>query len=104
LNTDLESGLTPKAAHDKLVTDGPNVVSPKQRGYLLTGFNVLYACSLLCWISWEPLGDPSLYNLGLGIIIALISSFFTWFQEHNEIDQAIASARHHGAERWSHDH
>eukprot|EP01125_Pyxidicula_operculata_P009620 TRINITY_DN315_c0_g1_i2.p1 TRINITY_DN315_c0_g1~~TRINITY_DN315_c0_g1_i2.p1 ORF type:complete len:952 (+),score=188.38 TRINITY_DN315_c0_g1_i2:3200-6055(+) len=57
-------------------------------GYVFGGFNImLWLCSLLCWVAWRPLGDPDPdgVNLGLAVVlicVCLISSFFSWWQEH----------------------
>ncbi|KAF7436089.1 hypothetical protein PC9H_002915 [Pleurotus ostreatus] len=85
-------GLDVTMAARRLASNGRNVISPPPRnyikmilGYIFGGFgSLLFVASIICFISWRPLGDPlpSAANLALAvvllIVIAIQAAFNAW--------------------------
>lgn len=90
---DISQGLDSQEAALRLQQKGPNVIDPptenlflKLMGYLFGGFNILLLGSaVLSIIAWRIGDPPDANNLGLAIIlvlVSLISAGFNWYQEH----------------------
>ncbi|ORY05462.1 calcium ATPase [Basidiobolus meristosporus CBS 931.73] len=80
-NTSLENGLDSTNAATRLASHGKNQISPppsktlsKILNYLFGGFcGILWFASLICFISWKPLGDPpQVMNLGLAVLLLIV--------------------------------
>ncbi|RIB24813.1 hypothetical protein C2G38_1997693 [Gigaspora rosea] len=80
-NTDTSSGLTSTIATQRLQRNGKNLISPpdskifkKIFGYIFGGFcPLLWFASLICFLAWEPLGNPpDKTNMGLAILILIV--------------------------------
>jgi sodium/potassium-transporting ATPase subunit alpha len=96
LKTSLSFGLTNEVAEQRLLSEGPNSMSPPKSNlwrqilhYLFGGFcMILWPAAILCILAWRPLGNASppaqIVNLALGVIL-LISIFvqaaFTAYQD-----------------------
>ncbi|CAG8769228.1 9509_t:CDS:1, partial [Dentiscutata erythropus] len=92
-NTDTSSGLTSSTAAQRLQRNGKNVISPpdskifkKIFGYLFGGFcPLLWFASLICWLAWQPLGNPpDKTNMGLAILLLIViflQAIFNGYQD-----------------------
>ncbi|KAI8363918.1 hypothetical protein BD560DRAFT_373551 [Blakeslea trispora] len=91
-NTDL--GLETTQAIARVNEYGKNVISPppsnwlkKIFDYFFGGFcSLLWFASIICWISWKPLGEPapSPLNLALAVILMFViflQAFFNAWQD-----------------------
>ncbi|KAI7889874.1 uncharacterized protein EV154DRAFT_603696 [Mucor mucedo] len=92
--TSLEAGLETEQAISRVAEYGRNAISPppsnwtkKIISYFFGGFcSLLWIASIICWISWKPLGNPnpSPLNLALAVIIMfviLLQAFFNAWQD-----------------------
>ncbi|KAL8280473.1 hypothetical protein RQP46_007121 [Phenoliferia psychrophenolica] len=84
----LRLGVAPEIGHDgalaarRLAKNGPNAISPPPRNlakkiffYVFGGFgSLLIGASLICFISWRPLGDPhpAASNLALAVVLLVV--------------------------------
>ncbi len=107
LHSNQTTGISDAAASALLAEGGPNVISPPKKStqvknidihihqdtflsllkYLVSGFGViLWPASVLCFLSWKPLGEPTPdpTNVGLAVVIwivVLLSAAFNAYQE-----------------------
>ncbi|ORX56789.1 calcium ATPase [Hesseltinella vesiculosa] len=82
LGTSIELGLETDQIQKRLELYGKNAISPppnniirKLFGYFFGGFcGLLWFASIICWISWQPLGNPnpSPLNLALAVILMMV--------------------------------
>jgi sodium/potassium-transporting ATPase subunit alpha len=92
--TNIDQGLDTLQIASRASEHGKNLISPppnnwprKIFGYFFGGFcSILWCASIICWISWKPLGnpDPSPLNLALAVIIMvviLLQAFFNAWQD-----------------------
>ncbi|KAI7864516.1 hypothetical protein BDF14DRAFT_1834045 [Spinellus fusiger] len=93
-NTSIERGLDKEQALKRVALYGKNAISPpasnwpkKLFDYFFGGFcSLLWFASIICWVSWQPLGNPnpSSLNLALAIILLLViflQAFFNAWQD-----------------------
>ncbi|KAI8328114.1 hypothetical protein BC941DRAFT_445644 [Chlamydoabsidia padenii] len=93
-NTSMEIGLDTDQILKRMELYGKNAISPppnnwprKIFGYFFGGFcGLLWFASIICWISWEPLGDPNPapVNLALAVILMMVvflQAFFNAWQD-----------------------
>ncbi|KAF7727226.1 hypothetical protein EC973_007924 [Apophysomyces ossiformis] len=93
-NTSLEQGLDTEQAIKRASRHGKNAISRppsnwmrKIFGYFFGGFcGLLWFASIICWISWRPLGEPnpSALNLALAVIlmfVVFLQAFFNAWQD-----------------------
>ncbi|KAI8099726.1 uncharacterized protein BX664DRAFT_355122 [Halteromyces radiatus] len=93
-NTSLEHGLDNEQLKTRTDLYGKNAISPppnnwprKIFGYFFGGFcGLLWFASIICWISWQPLGNPnpSPVNLALAVILMMVvflQAFFNAWQD-----------------------
>ncbi|KAG8712443.1 hypothetical protein FRC11_000131 [Ceratobasidium sp. 423] len=87
-------GLDSTQAQRRLVTNGPNALSPppsrtwrKVLEWIFGGFgSLLLAASIVCFIAWKPLGEPNPApaNLALAVvllIVLLLNALFNMWQD-----------------------
>ncbi|KAI7904029.1 uncharacterized protein BX663DRAFT_485506 [Cokeromyces recurvatus] len=92
--TSLEQGLDSQQASNRVSEYGKNVITPppsnwfkKIFSYFFGGFcGLLWIASIICWVSWKPLGnpDPSPLSLALAVIIMFViflQAFFNAWQD-----------------------
>lgn len=92
--TNIEQGLDTTQAVARVAEYGKNSISPppnnwarKIFGYFFGGFcGLLWIASIICWISWKPLGEPnpSPLSLALAVLIMfviLLQAFFNAWQD-----------------------
>ncbi|KAL1921901.1 uncharacterized protein VTP21DRAFT_10543 [Calcarisporiella thermophila] len=91
-STSILEGLGLDQATKRLQQNGKNAITPartnylrKIASYLFGGFGaLLWLASLICWISWQPLGlpNPDPLNLALAIllliVVAIQAAFNAW--------------------------
>ncbi|KAI8384387.1 uncharacterized protein BYT42DRAFT_493550 [Radiomyces spectabilis] len=93
-NTSINQGLDTDQATKRTALYGKNTISPpssnlgrKLFNYFFGGFcTILWIASIICWISWKPLGEPnpSPLNLALAIILLMViflQAFFNAWQD-----------------------
>jgi len=95
LQTSLSQGLSSAQASKLLRSNGPNKITPHSESkllkfisYFLTGFcPILWIASVICIISWKPLGepDPQIFDLGLGIVIICVIVFQAVFTAYQDV-------------------
>ncbi|KAI7889875.1 uncharacterized protein EV154DRAFT_423062 [Mucor mucedo] len=92
--TSIEQGLDTDQAVARVAEYGKNAISPppsnwarKIFGYFFGGFcGLLWFASIICYISWKPLGNPAPapLNLALAVIlmcVVFVQAFFTAWQD-----------------------
>ncbi|CAO3641027.1 unnamed protein product [Mucor fragilis] len=92
--TNTEQGLDTAQAVSRIAEYGKNAISPppsnwlrKFFGYFFGGFcSLLWFASIICYISWKPLGEPnpSPLNLALAVILMFViflQAFFNAWQD-----------------------
>ncbi|KAI8642277.1 hypothetical protein BD408DRAFT_443634 [Parasitella parasitica] len=92
--TNTEQGLDTAQAVCRVAEYGKNTISPppnnwlkKLIGYFFGGFcSLLWFASIICYISWKPLGEPnpSPLNLALAVIlmfVIFVQAFFNAWQD-----------------------
>ncbi|KAI8069352.1 hypothetical protein BC940DRAFT_236845 [Gongronella butleri] len=92
--TSVERGLDKEQIDKRVALYGKNAISPppsnllrKLIGYFFGGFcSLLWFASIICWISWQPLGNPnpSPVNLALAVILMMVvflQAFFNAWQD-----------------------
>lgn len=92
--TSIEQGLDTAQATSRVAEYGKNAISPppsnwmkKIISYFFGGFcGLLWVASIICYISWKPLGNPnpSPLNLALAVIlmfVIFVQAFFTAWQD-----------------------
>ena len=99
---DVSTGLNKQQVLTKRAKDGLNQLTPGKETplwiqfiyELFKGFGLLiWLTCILCFISWQPLGDPpNVYNLALAIILAFLGFFqaFFNFMQHRNSSNIIA--------------
>ncbi|KAI9029564.1 hypothetical protein CLU79DRAFT_884486 [Phycomyces nitens] len=93
-STSIERGLDKEQAVKRVAQYGKNSISPppsnwgkKLFGYFFGGFcSLLWFASIICWISWKPLGNPNPapLNLALAVIlmfVVFLQAFFNAWQD-----------------------
>lgn len=92
-DTNTSSGLTFTTATQRLQRTGKNIISPpdsklfkKIFGYIFGGFcPLLWFASLICFLAWEPLGNPpDKTNMGLAILLLIViflQAIFNGYQD-----------------------
>ncbi|KAH8115708.1 sodium-potassium ATPase [Phellopilus nigrolimitatus] len=87
-----KAGLDPAQVQRRLQTSGKNVISPPPSrllrqivGWVFGGFgSLLLVASIICFISWKPLGnpDPEASNLALAVVLLIVvasqAAFNAW--------------------------
>ncbi|KAK0185050.1 hypothetical protein F5146DRAFT_1105906 [Armillaria mellea] len=89
-----KAGLDSPMVIRRLAQNGKNVITPPPKNlpkriffYIFGGFGgLLFVASIICFISWRPLGDPnpSTANLALAVVLLLvivIQAFFNAWQD-----------------------
>ena len=86
LGANSTAGLTEAQVKVLLKKYGPNAIQPPQKNWfktimewLFSGFgSILWIASLLCFLAWEPLGEPNpqAANLGLYLFVFFLSTLF----------------------------
>lgn len=92
--TNIEQGLDTEQAVSRVAEYGKNAISPppnnwvkKIIGYFFGGFcGLLWVASIICYISWKPLGNPNPAPLNLALAVILmfvifVQAFFTAWQD-----------------------
>ena len=92
--TNIEQGLDTAQAVSRVSEYGRNAISPPPSNWLRKFFNyffggfcsLLWFASIICWISWKPLGEPnpSPLNLALAVILMFViflQAFFNAWQD-----------------------
>ncbi|OAD70429.1 hypothetical protein PHYBLDRAFT_115367 [Phycomyces blakesleeanus NRRL 1555(-)] len=93
-STSIERGLDKEQATKRSAQYGKNAISPppsnwgkKLFNYFFGGFcSLLWFASIICWISWKPLGNPNPapLNLALAVIlmfVVFLQAFFNAWQD-----------------------
>ncbi|KAI1791319.1 sodium-potassium ATPase [Ganoderma leucocontextum] len=85
LSVSPQTGLDSSQVQRRQQDFGKNVISPPRRNILrkllewvLGGFgSLLLVASILCFVSWKPLGepDPQISNLALGVVLLIVLFF-----------------------------
>lgn len=94
LGVAISAGLDSPMVQRRTQQNGPNTISPPPRrtfrkilGYIFGGFgSLLLVASIICFISWKPLGEPNPApaNLALAVvllIVILIQAIFNAWQD-----------------------
>ena len=92
--TSIEQGLDTAQATSRVAEYGKNAISPppsnwlkKIISYFFGGFcSLLWVASIICYISWKPLGNPNPAPLNLALAVILmfvifVQAFFTAWQD-----------------------
>ncbi|KAI9472200.1 MAG: hypothetical protein EXX96DRAFT_642713 [Benjaminiella poitrasii] len=89
--TSLKHGLDTQQAVIRASEHGRNAISPPPNNwprkifcYFFGGFcSLLWFASIICWISWKPLGNPkpSPLNLALAIILMFVIALQSFFND-----------------------
>lgn len=92
--TNIEQGLDTAQAVARVAEYGKNAISPPPKNwmkklisYFFGGFcGLLWVASIICYISWKPLGNPNPAPLNLALAVILmfvifIQAFFTAWQD-----------------------
>ncbi|ORY05439.1 calcium ATPase [Basidiobolus meristosporus CBS 931.73] len=92
-NTSIENGLDATNAANRLSRNGKNQISPppskllsKILDYGFGGFcGLLWFASLVCFLAWQPLGNPpDPTNLGLAVLILIVISLQAGFNAYQD--------------------
>ncbi|PIL33977.1 transporter [Ganoderma sinense ZZ0214-1] len=82
LSVSPQTGLDSSQVQRRQQDSGKNVITPPRRNivrklleWILGGFgSLLLVASILCFVSWKPLGepDPQISNLALGVVLLIV--------------------------------
>ncbi|CAG8634495.1 10506_t:CDS:1, partial [Paraglomus occultum] len=92
--TSISSGISSASAARRLQRNGKNIISPPESKLFIKFFEysfggfcpLLWFASLICFLAWKPLGEPTpdKQNLGLAILLLIViflQAMFNGYQD-----------------------